>query len=115
MRASILTTVVVFTQLTTTGCAVTHQQEMAPVQIDDRVIASTIKTRHGERQDLSLTCITVESLYGVVLLSGYVKQTQDKMTAEEIARQVDGVKSVHNEILIQAGETPLTCRATPSV
>lgn len=115
MRACIITAMVVFTQLTTTGCAVTHHQQPAPVQINDRVIASTIKSRHAERQDLSLTCIAVESLYGVVLLTGYVKQTQDKMTAEEIARQVDGVKSVHNEILIQAGETPPTCRATPSV
>jgi len=116
MRASIIATVVVLTQLTSTGCAVMHHQQTAPAaQINDRVIASTIKTRHAERQDLSLTCITVESLYGVVLLSGFVKKTQEKMTAEEIARQVDGVKSVHNEILIRADETPMTCRATPSV
>lgn len=115
MRASIIAAVVVFTELTTSGCVATHHQQTAPTQINDRAIASTIKTRHAERQDLSLTCITVESLYGVVLLSGFVKKTQEKMTAEEIARQVDGVKSVHNEILIRADETPLTCPATPSV
>ena len=79
MRASIIAVVVVLTQLTTTGCAVMHHQQTAPAtQISDRAIASAIKTRHAERQDLSLTCITVESLYGVVLLSGFVKKDAGK-------------------------------------
>jgi len=107
MRKSIITACVTFTVLTTSGCAVTRNQEVrnATPHIDDQVITSNIKVRHAETPSLSLSCIRVEALYGIVLLSGFVENPLEKMTAQQITEQVDGVKSVHNEIIIQADDT----------
>ena len=42
--------------------------------------------------------VNVETRDGVVQLSGYVDSSDAKSTAEELARSVDNVKSVDNEI-----------------
>jgi hyperosmotically inducible protein len=101
MRASIIAIGVAFAVLTSSGCTVTRNAQTANVHIDDKAITSTIKARHAESKDVAITSISVETLYGVVLLSGVAKNLEEKMTAENIAGQVDGVKAVHNEILIQ--------------
>ena len=40
-------------------------------------------------------------MHGVVLLSGFAKSSTEKSTAESIARQVKGVRSVKNELAIK--------------
>lgn len=106
MRARIIATVGAFVLLGASGCATTLDRKTAAIPVnDDRVITSTIKTRYAQINEAGATCIVVESLYGVVLLSGFVKTPQEKMTAQNIAEQVEGVKSVHNEILLQADAT----------
>jgi len=47
------------------------------------------------------TAISVETLNGVVMLCGFAKSATEKVAAESIARKVNGVKSVRNEIVIQ--------------
>ena len=42
--------------------------------------------------------INIETREGVVQLSGFVDSSEAKSTAEELARAVDNVKSVDNEI-----------------
>jgi len=102
MRASVTAAGVAVTLVTVSACAVTHDHETPVTYVDDKVIISTINARHAESTDLALSCITVESLYGVVLLSGIAPGSPEIMAAQQIAGQVDGVKSVHHEILIQA-------------
>ena len=48
------------------------------------------------------TSITVETLNGTVMLSGFAKTQAEKAAAESIARKVDGVKSVKNEITVRS-------------
>jgi len=48
------------------------------------------------------TSITVETLNGTVMLSGFAKSELEKSTAENIARKVDGVKAVKNEITVRS-------------
>jgi len=47
------------------------------------------------------TSITVETLNGTVMLSGFAKNQTEKSTAGTIARSVDGVRSVKNEITVR--------------
>ena len=47
------------------------------------------------------TSISVETLNGTVMLSGFAKNDLEKSTAERIARDVNGVKSVKNEIAVR--------------
>ena len=87
--------------LTLSGCAVTRGQESVGNYIDDAAITSTVKTRFIESKDVDAASIKVETLKGTVMLSGFAKSANEKMTAGNIARGVNGVKSVKNDIRIK--------------
>jgi osmotically-inducible protein OsmY len=55
----------------------------------------------AENESVSATSISVETLNGVVMLSGFAKNTAEKNTAEAIAHGVKHVKSVRNEIAVR--------------
>jgi hyperosmotically inducible protein len=48
--------------------------------------------------------IDVDSADGVVTLKGRVESAEAKKKAEQIAKQVDGVKSVKNELRVEAAK-----------
>ncbi len=87
--------------LTTAGCAVTRGQETVGASVDDTGITTLIKARMAESKLVSATSISVETLNGVVMLSGFAKDATEKSAAENIARGVKNVKSVKNEIAIR--------------
>ena len=87
--------------LTATGCAVTRGQETVGAYVDDTVITSTVKSRFIEDTQVSAAAISVETLTGTVMLSGFAKSGNERMTAENIARGVNGVKMVKNEIAVR--------------
>ena len=87
--------------LTTAGCAVTRGQETVGAYVDDAGITTLIKARMAESKLVSATSISVETLNGVVMLSGFAKDATEKSAAENIARGVKNVKSVKNEIAIR--------------
>jgi osmotically-inducible protein OsmY len=47
------------------------------------------------------SAVSVETLNGTVVLSGFAKSTTEKRNAEAIALKVKGVKSVKNDLLIR--------------
>jgi osmotically-inducible protein OsmY len=69
--------------------------------VDDAGITATIKSRFVENKQVDATAISVETLKGTVMLSGFAKNTTEKTTAETIAWKVSGVKSVKNEISVR--------------
>ena len=83
------------------GCAVTRGQESTGAYIDDTAITTSIKTRFVGNRDVDAASIKVETLNGTVLLSGFAKNSTEKASAENIARNVSGVRSVRNEILVR--------------
>lgn len=87
--------------LTTTGCAVTRGQETVGAYVDDTAITTAIKARFVENKLVDAAAISVETLKGTVMLSGFAKNTAERTTAEALARKVDGVKSVKNEIAVR--------------
>ncbi len=101
MRTTLAAIVSAVALLTVTGCAVTRDQQTVGAYIDDTTITTQIKSRFFEDKAVAGSSISVETLNGVVLLSGFAKNTTEKTTAESIARKVNGVKSVRNEIVIQ--------------
>jgi len=50
----------------------------------------------------TMTSIDVDSEQGVVTLKGKVETAETKKKAEEIAKKVDGVKSVKNQLRVEA-------------
>ena len=100
-RTTLAATVSAIVLLTATGCAVTRGQETVGAYIDDAGITTLVKTRMIENKQVDAASIKVETLNGTVMLSGFAKNSTEKSTAESIARGVNGVKMVKNEIAVR--------------
>ena len=87
--------------LTATGCAVSRGQETVGAYVDDAGITTLVKSRMAESKVVSASSISVETLNGVVLLSGFAKNELEKAEAGRIAKGVNNVKSVRNEIVVR--------------
>lgn len=83
------------------GCAVTRGQETVGAYVDDAAITSSIKARFIDNRSVDASSIKVETLNGTVMLSGFAKNANEKITAGEIASAVSGVRSVRNEVLVR--------------
>jgi len=101
MRILLATTVSALALITVTGCAVTRGQETVGAYVDDSTITARIKARFVENQQVDASSISVETLNGTVMLSGFAKNATERTTAEGIARDVSGVKAVKNEIAVR--------------
>jgi hypothetical protein len=71
--------------------------------IDDANITAVVKSTLSEDTLTHLTHVNVDTHRGVVALNGLVEYSDQKERAEELARQVDGVRSVINNLAIISG------------
>ena len=101
LRTTLAAIVTAVALLTVTGCAVTRGQETVGAYVDDAAITTSVKARFIDNKDVDASSIKVETLNGTVMLSGFAKNLTEKTTAESIARRVNGVKSVKNEIAVR--------------
>ncbi|MFZ2122117.1 MAG: BON domain-containing protein [Rhodoferax sp.] len=101
IRTTLVAAMMAAALLTTAGCAVSRGQETVGAYVDDAGITTLIKARMAESKLVSATSISVETLNGTVMLSGFAKSLTEKSEAENIARGVNNVKSVRNEIVIR--------------
>ena len=101
MRTTLAAAVAAVALLSASGCAVSRGQESVGAYIDDAGITTMVKSRLFEDKTVAGSSISVETLNGTVMLSGFAKSTQERNTAEMIARGVNGVKSVRNEIAVR--------------
>ena len=86
---------------TTAGCAVTRGQESVGAYVDDSAITTAVKARFVDNKTVDASSISVETLNGTVMLSGFAKSTSEKTVAESLAWKVNGVKVVKNEIAVR--------------
>jgi osmotically-inducible protein OsmY len=71
-------------------------------QIDDAAIKTAVKAKMAADVRLStLTNIEVNSTNGVVTLAGQVENESDRAQAAMVARSVDGVVKVNNELQVK--------------
>ena len=101
IRTTLAAAMTVIVLLTATGCAVTRGQETVGAYVDDAGITTVIKARMAESKLVAASSISVETLNGTVMLSGFAKNATEKSAAESIARGVNGVKLVKNEIAVR--------------
>jgi osmotically-inducible protein OsmY len=83
------------------GCASTPKQEGTGEYLDDTVITTKVKTAVFSEPSLKSAEINVETFKGVVQLSGFVSSRADINKAVEVARSVNGVKSVKNDMRVK--------------
>ncbi len=83
------------------ACASTPQQSSTGEVVDDSVITTKIKTQLASDEFLKSFQISVETRKGIVELSGFVDSQKAKDKAGQIARGVEGVKSVQNALIVK--------------
>jgi len=68
----------------------------------DLAITAAVKTRLASDSELSALAINVDTSSGRVVLRGSAPDTASRNRATELARTVEGVSSVDNELNVQA-------------
>ncbi len=101
IRATLAMATAALIVISATGCAVSRGQESMGAYVDDAGITTLVKARMAESKLVSASSISVETLNGTVMLSGFAKNSTEKSEAERIARGVNNVKVVKNEIAVR--------------
>lgn len=83
------------------GCASTAKHEGTGEYVDDTVITTKVKAAIFHEPTLKSAEINVETFKGRVQLGGFVNSQSDINKAVEIARRVEGVTSVKNDMRVK--------------
>jgi len=83
------------------GCAATQKHESTGQYVDDTVITTKVKTAIFNEDTLKMLQINVKSYQGVVQLSGFVDSAKSVSKAGEVARRIEGVKEVKNDLVVK--------------
>ena len=83
------------------SCAMFSGRETAGEYVDDGTITSIIKANILDDPSLKVLQINVETMQGVVQLSGFVDSTRSEANAVGISRHVRGVKSVKDDLIVR--------------
>jgi len=89
--------------VTFTGCAGDRYNRSTGEYIDDKSIDSRVRDALSDNPEYKFEGVSVTSFKGTVQLSGFVDSWAQKMSAAHIAKQVQGVKDVDNNITVKGG------------
>jgi len=84
------------------GCASTDTSASTGQHVDDAAITAKVKSQLLADPDVSGLQVNVQTFKGQVQLSGYVNSPEERTKAEQIARQVNGVKNVNNDLIVKS-------------
>jgi osmotically-inducible protein OsmY len=100
-RTIIIRCFVLLMLITLVACASTRTHESAGEYVDDSVITTKVKTLLANDAFFKSFQISVETYKGVVQLSGFVNSQQAVDKAGQIARGVQGVNAVKNNLIVK--------------
>jgi osmotically-inducible protein OsmY len=83
------------------GCAETHTSDSTGQYIDDSVITTKVKSALLGDDAVKSFAVSVETVKGVVQLSGFVNTSEQKAAAGRDVRTVKGVTDVHNNLIVK--------------
>lgn len=86
---------------TLAACASTYKHESTGEYVDNSVITTKVKSMLADNDFLKSFQISVTTYKGVVQLSGFVNSQQAFDKAGQLARSVEGVKSVKNDLIVK--------------
>jgi osmotically-inducible protein OsmY len=102
IRTTLAAAVAAIALIAMPGCAVTRGQETVGAYVDDSAITTAVKARFIEAKDVDASAISVETLNGTVMLSGFAKNSTERASAETLTWKVNGVKAVKNQITVRS-------------
>ena len=83
------------------GCATQSEPQSPGAYMGDSWVTTKVKTAILNEPSLKVLQINVETYEGVVQLSVFVDNAASRTKAAEIARSVQGVKTVKNDLAIR--------------
>ena len=83
------------------ACAPTASREGTGEYLDDSLITGKVKAALVADPDLKATEINVETYKGTVQLSGLVSSPDDMPKAVALARKINGVNAVRNDMAVK--------------
>lgn len=91
--------------LGTAACSSTRTQRAPGEQVDDAALLTSVKSALAAESAEMAADVNVDVNRGDVKLSGFVDNANDKSRAVAVAKGVDGVKSVQNDIAVGSSST----------
>lgn len=98
---AILLAVMTGATLVTSGCAVMRGQSTVGTYVDDAAITAKVKAKLLEDKTTGGMAINVDTLNGMVALSGFAKSNAERQQAEALARSTEGVRQVRNNLIVR--------------
>ena len=87
--------------ITTTGCKSSPYKRSSGEYLDDSTLTARVKSALFSDPNVSGFQVNVDAYKGVVSLSGFVDTAAQKARAEDVARQVNGVRQVQNNLSVR--------------
>ena len=87
-----------------TACGSSPTKESTGQYVDDATITTKVKADFVADKTVDATNIKVETYKGTVQLSGFAKSQAEINRAVQIARNVAGVQSVKNDVLLKSAQ-----------
>lgn len=87
--------------LMTAACVSTRTQQAPGEYVDDSVLTTKVKAALLDDPATKARQINVETYRGVVQLSGFVDSSGEKSAATNVARSVNGVQEVRNDLQLK--------------
>ncbi len=78
-----------------------HDRIVAGTYVDDSIVTAKVKAALLKAPDLKSLDVSVETLHGEVLLSGFVKDQNQRDKAMKVAIAVNGVASVKDAMVVR--------------
>jgi osmotically-inducible protein OsmY len=83
------------------GCTGDSKSESTGEYVDDSVISNKVRANLIGDSELNVFQIDVTTFKGEVQLSGFVNSPAAKARAQQVAQSVNGVKAVHNNLVVK--------------
>ena len=84
-----------------TGCASNRQTQSTGERTDDKADSSRVRKALAADTQYKYGDITVQTFKGVVQLSGFVNSRDQKNRAGDLAKNVEGIRGVENNITVK--------------
>jgi hyperosmotically inducible protein len=105
MKGRILTMIVTaVAMVAVAACSATRTTRSTGETLDDATVTAKVKTALARDPATSAFKIDVESYRGDVQLNGFVETADMKSAATRVAKSVDGVKKVSNNLDVSSGD-----------
>ena len=106
MQLSMLAVAVALGSAQLAACSTTPSQaenrRTAGAFVDDAALTAKVKTALARDPDVPAHNVNVTTYRGLVQLSGFVQSEDVAHKAAEVARKVDGVQDVYNDVRVIA-------------